>query len=149
MPTRRNKPVLLVILQNAWRANGERYSHKQWLEALWNSHTGRRLRNILPETPHTLYVANASPEIGKESSSMFPADIGYIKRQIARVSPDVIVACGQVASNAITEIAPDAICITAPHPAWRAYSKEREMQVQAQVESFVSSAYKRMNGNAR
>lgn len=48
----------------------------------------------------------ASPEIGGEASSVFPADHVHIQKVIEEVHPDVILALGKVASDAVNSLCP-------------------------------------------
>lgn len=117
--------LLFVLLQNAYKKDGDEFTHEEWVKALWKSHTGRRLSNMLP-VGVTVYVANASPQVGTESSSAFKPDIEHIKNEIAATRPSVILACGKVAARAMREVGIP--FIEAPHPAWRALSKADELK---------------------
>ncbi len=125
--------TILVVLQNAWRETGAPFTHKQWLNALWESHTGRRLKNMLPTIPHYLYVTNASTNIGITSSAAFPADTQHIQKEIATIQPDIIIACGKIAQQGVKQITEN--YIATPHPAWRAFSKQHEEVVRSMVEA--------------
>jgi len=109
--------VLLVVLQNAYRKSGAPYrNRRQWLKCLWLSHTGKRLRRMLPADIEP-YVINANPQIGKHAGAVFPPDLEHLRQTIERVNPSVILACGRMAQTGL-----DALGVTyvaAPHPAWR------------------------------
>jgi len=121
---------ILVILQCAYGTTERRRQQLQqkelWLQGLWNSHTGRRLKRMLPETDN-IEIINSTPEIGNESSACFLPDLDYIQTQIASYSPDKILACGKVAQAALAQLSIS--YIAAPHPAWRQLSN-------AQVDSI-------------
>jgi hypothetical protein len=60
---------------------------------------------------------NASPAIGDRVESVFPPDPLYVGRVWEILMPDVVLACGQVAQRAVSELGIEHI--KAPHPAWR------------------------------
>lgn len=125
---------LLVVLQCAYattpRHRRQLRDNRFWERALWRSHTGRRLAEMLPEAG-VLEVINASPEIGARSDAAFPPDPAHIREHAERFRPDVILACGAVAQRGVRDAGLE--YVTAPHPAWRALSKERAQQVREQV----------------
>ena len=126
---------ILYVLQNAYRS--ERYgfrNREEWYEDLARSHSGRRLKEMIP-VGHEIYVINATPEIGDRASSCYPPDIGYIHEQIAEIEPDVICGCGRMAIAGLEEVGVE--FIRAPHPAWRALSKEHTQAVLAEIHNLI------------
>ena len=117
---------LLVILQCAYGTNRRRRRQlkirKLWLKGLWNSHTGRRLKKMLPDNI-IVEVINSTPKIGNASNACFPAESVYIAGWLECFEPDVILACGRVAQEALETLGIKHIA--APHPAWRQLSNKQ------------------------
>ncbi len=122
--------MLLVVLQNAYRNGGVYISREEWLERLWVSHTGRRLREMLPDGCEP-YVINASPQIGTHSGAVYPPDLAHIQAAIDRVRPDTILACGKLAQAGLDQLGVS--YIAAPHPAWRRLSKARTAAIREKL----------------
>jgi hypothetical protein len=134
---------LLVVLQCAYGTTARRRRQLQkrrlWLAGLWNSHTGRRLRQMLPEISGVeITVINASPQIGRESRAAFPPDGEYIQRQIARYNPDYILGCGHVAQRGLAELGIEYIPV--PHPAWRGLTQAQTDAIRARLERLATEA---------
>lgn len=130
--------TILVVLQNAYRegADGSR-AEQRWLKSIWRdggtgwkSHTGKRLKNILPEY-YSVEVINASNNVGNVPSACFHADVKHIEQAIMELQPRVIVGCGRIAQAALDELGYD--YVQSPHPAWRQLSKECEREVQSNI----------------
>lgn len=119
------KMKLLVVLQCAYGRNPrERFklmNRRFWLKALWRSHTGKRLKEMLPDNAHT-YITNASPMIGYGPAAIFKPSLSHIQSVINDWEPDKILACGKVAQKALDELGQP--YIAAPHPAWWLLSKK-------------------------
>jgi len=83
--------------------------------------TGRTLKTALGEEwCRKIVWEEASPQIGGRASSSFPADPGHILTAIEQEKPTVIIALGQIASEAITSLAlPGITILTGPHPTAR------------------------------
>lgn len=116
---------LLAVLQCAYgKTEADRKSmeadRSKWLDALWESHTGRRLISMIPEGVK-LHVANCSPRVGSSPSAAFPPDVEYITAEVERIGPDAILGCGKLAQRGLD--AAGYKYIPAPHPAYRALSK--------------------------
>ena len=114
--------MVLVILQCAYYLDGKPRSRAAWLRGLERSHTGKRLKEMLPDGID-YYVINASQEIGSSSDALFPPDIKYISQTIEHISPTIILACGRVAQAAVDEIELSVPIIKTYHPAFRGLSK--------------------------
>ena len=126
--------MILVVLQNAYREKGEYVDREEWLERLWLSHTGRRLKTMLPEGVD-FYIDNATPEIGKTSDSCFPADAQHLKMVIDTVRPEIILACGLVAQAGLEALG--YAYVAAPHPAWRQLKRSHCEWIRIQLERMV------------
>jgi len=118
-----------AFLQNQWFKDPERVraiyarhpEHRQGLTArfLFMSVTGKRLRAAFGDVIEDIVWENASPEIGGKSSASFRADLKHMVKLIEDEKPDVILAFGKSATEAIDEIDPKILCICGPHPAAR------------------------------
>jgi len=108
---------ILVVLQNAWFTDGQPKSHEEWLQGLWGSVTGQRLKSMLPDQADDVEVINASPRVGSAPTDSFPPDLEHIRAALTKYRPRVILGCGKLACNALRELRVE--FITAPHPAWR------------------------------
>ena len=134
------QPKLLVILQNAYGVTEKRRkqltTERLWLCGLWNSQTGKRLKEMLPSNLN-IKIINASQKIGCYADAQFPPDKKYLKNNISEFQPDVILACGRIAQQGM-----DALNIpymAVPHPAWRLLSKIKTKEIK-------STLIKQLNG---
>ncbi len=129
------KPVLLVILQCPWRKgrleNG--WNPRVWAKMLWLSQTGRRLLEALPAGAYEVKVCNANPSLADTPDGVFPPDRKHLRRVLRRVRPDVILACGKVANEALTQIEVTAPVVEMPHPAYRLLSRRTTGDVKARL----------------
>ena len=125
---------ILVVLQCAYGTTAQRRKELQqkelWLQGLWNSHTGRRLRNMLPDNA-IIDIINSTPRIGSKSSDYFPPNLEYIQTKIDIYSPDKILACGNVAQEALSKL--NIAYISAPHPAWRQLSNIKISEIKEEL----------------
>ena len=120
--------MILFILQNAYM--NERYefsTYTERLQCMHNSHTGRRIREMFPNTDEEIFVMNSSPSIGDSPDSCFKADLTHIKNQIDYKRPRVIVACGKIAQEGCEKLGVKYIATN--HPAYRALSKKETSRV--------------------
>jgi len=123
--------VILVVLQNAYGVeDGYVPSYKR--SSFLNSHTGRRLSEMLPTKD--VEIRNASPIVGDVASSFFKCDLNYLRKEIGKIKPSVILACGVSAKNAIRNLETSIPIIFAPHPAWRRLSKKITSNIRQEVE---------------
>ncbi len=129
---------VLFVLQNAWRKSakpGERDVGREsvWDRLLWRSQTGRRLSEMIPDDI-TFTVVNASALVGNHSSAVYPADQALMAMRLGRIKPAVVVLCGKVAAG-LAPLVEDAqtTVIIAPHPAWRALSKEHTARIKTEI----------------
>jgi hypothetical protein len=84
--------------------------------------------DIVTEDLTNVHYTNASPKIGCGPGSILPACKAHLRRAIKRVSPRVILACGAVAEQAVTEMwAGDLIVM--PHLACRVLTNNLLEQV--------------------
>jgi hypothetical protein len=126
--------MILVLLQNAYGVE-DGYIPSYTKESFINCHTGRRLREALPEGVE-VEIRNASPLVGKNADSYFKFDTKYIRNQIENIKPTVILACGKSATDALQELALNVPVVFMPHPAYRALSKDTTAFVKRRLEYF-------------
>lgn len=95
--------------------------------------TGRQLKAAFGmdggEIRQSIVWANASPQIGGESSSSFPADPAHMLKIVQHYKPTVILTFGKIAADGVLAMmqavhlqgldCPSFKCIGGPHPAAR------------------------------
>lgn len=121
---------ILAILQNQWFREPER------IKALYERHpdmrndliarflfmgcqTGKNLRRAFGEMCDSIVWEESSPEVGGFASSSFEADGEHIRKAIELHRPDIIVAFGGIAQEAVDEILPSVPVVKSPHPTAR------------------------------
>lgn len=129
---------LLVVLQNPWAKEGfEKWNPGIWKNKFKTSHTGRRLLGeIIPPEKFKIYFTNANPTIGKTSSSNLPPIISHLQKRIDTVCPDIILACGKNAYEALVSIGGGVTVMPIKHPAHRLFSKKETAEIRATLERF-------------
>ena len=130
--------MVLVVLQNPYRNNAlaSGWNPSTWLKELWRSHTGTRLREVLPDDCD-VRITNANPKLADSVSDCLPPDIAHLKRTATRVKPDVVLACGKMACQGISQLETQIRVVEMPHPAYRALSKETTKQIRAKLDAAV------------
>jgi hypothetical protein len=121
---------ILAILQNQWFKDPEK------VRAIYARHpdlrnefirrflfmgcpTGRHiLRAFGEDLCRRIVWEEASPEIGGKPSSLFRADREHVQQAIARHGPDVVVAFGREAEQAVTAVW-NGLVVICPHPTAR------------------------------
>ncbi len=131
--------IVLFVLQNSWRKSakpGEQELGREavWRRLLWRSQTGRRLTEMIPNDI-SFEVVNASALVGNHSASVYPVDMALMALRLARIVPVVVVLCGKVAAGLAPLVeAAQITLVIAPHPAWRALSKEHTARIKTEIE---------------
>lgn len=101
------------------------------------NYTGRLIaRTFGEDVAYRIWWENTTPRWGWESSHKFPADLAHMRALIDTHKPDVILAFGAQARDALARLAVHglhgAVVIFGPHPASRSpekYAGLREMAV--------------------
>ncbi len=129
---------LLVVLQNPWAKEGfEKWNPGVWKRKFKTSYTGKRLfGEIIPPGKFKIYFTNANPTIGKTSSSNLPPIISHLRKRIDAVCPDLILACGKNAYEALVLIGGGIITMPIKHPAHRLFSKKEMAEIRATLQRF-------------
>jgi hypothetical protein len=119
---------LLAVLQNQWFHDPEKVrailartpqARRRLIHysLFAGCRTGRVLKDVFGEERcRTIVWEEASPEIGGKASSCFPADQAHLRAVLDDVKPDLVLAFGRIAGNALAELVPGAKLILGPHP---------------------------------
>lgn len=126
---------VVAILQNQYFNNPEKMrrmfeanpERREWLigaTLFMGCTTGKRLYTVFGRQWRLDIVwEEASREIGGKSNSCFPADPEHIKAVLAKHKPDVVLAFGKIACDAMkglsAHVPKRCKLITGPHPAAR------------------------------
>jgi hypothetical protein len=120
---------ILFVLQNAYRSDKYNFKNdEEWSRDLFRSHTGRRLKEMIPDGVE-YFVINSSPEIGDHPASCYKGDPEYVKEKISFYRPAIIVGCGKIAHQALNEAG--VVFLPVPHPAFRCLSKKTTSNIKA------------------
>ena len=126
----------MVVLQNAYGVE-EGYEPSFERESFINCHTGRRLKNAIPTNVSTTII-NANPNIGDCADSNFKPDTAHVEKRMKAIKPDIILACGVNARQAMSEIETDIPVLTMPHPAYRALTNATIYGIMEQIEEYAN-----------
>jgi hypothetical protein len=124
------KPRSVPTIQRMYREHGATPEGRAKVNArllFFKSVTGQRLKAAFSDMCDRIIWEESSCHVGCESSSKFPADPVHINAVLDHFKPDVVLAFGTVAKEALRDIARVAV-IAAPHPAARHPSARRELQ---------------------
>jgi hypothetical protein len=126
--------MILFILQNAYTSEKHPFTNKiQWYRELLRSHTGRRLKEMIPNGAQ-YRVINATSEIGDNPNSVFKGNMAYVSLWIKQLKPDIIVACGKIAQQTCCDMKIKYMSV--PHPAWRQLSKQKTTEIKNYLSRF-------------
>lgn len=129
--------MILFILQNAYQSDKHQFKNEEeWSRELANSHTGRRLKEMIPDGIE-YKVINSSNMIGDCPDSSYDADLEYIKNFVGEIKPTIICACGKVAQTGCTKLGLN--FISAPHPAWRQLSKQCSNDIKNKIKDMCQN----------
>jgi hypothetical protein len=82
--------------------------------------TGRILKAALGEEwCQKIVWEEASPEIGGKASSVFSADPMHLRALLDEIKPDIVLALGKIASDALKKLVPPHQLLIGPHPTAR------------------------------
>jgi hypothetical protein len=127
---------LLVFLQNPWTRRrvypGKPWDDAQWEAALWESHSGIRLRTLLEPAFCSYRVRNACPIPTPQVDGLRRPDPIYVRTQIEDYQPHVLLLCG-VQARAIATMGFNRPFVTMPHPAYRLLSNRALHEIREQL----------------
>ncbi len=135
---------IVGFLQNAWFKQPERLRRHSpetrrriWLYALYHSYTGKKLRQHLGAVYDDVHWENASPLVATHSTKAYRADYDHIAGVLTDQSPDVVLAFGQIASDALAKCWHGHL-LCGPHPAAR-FEKDAALSAMAvRLRSFFN-----------
>ena len=121
---------ILAIMQNQWFRDPEAVKRIMAKRPTWRRQliarflfagckSGRALKQAFGSSIEDIVWEEASPEIGGESSSSFPADPKHLQEVLDDVQPDVVLAFGRIAERGLDGLVPVEKLIVGPHPAAR------------------------------
>lgn len=148
---------ILAFLQNQWFKDPDRvramYEERPDLRNTYIRYflfmgclTGRRLSTALGDEicqEHIIWE-EVSPEIGGHSASKFPADLKHIESAILKHQPDIILAFGKIAYDAVgLSVLPKVrgktmTVIYGPHPAARNNPMPRLNEIGRELKQMIS-----------
>lgn len=119
----------VVFLQNAWSPHyaGGTWPRRSWLLALRLSRSGQRLKLLIDDLD---ICENTTPIVGATSSSVVPPDETHIAEILQRRSPDVVIACGKQAEQALLKLWQGSL-LAIPHPAHRLLTDDLYLKAKA------------------
>lgn len=125
---------ILAVMQNQWFKDPDRIRaildhglkrglkrHDFIMRTLFmGCKSGRVLKSVFGETLcRRIIWEEASPNIGGHASSAFPADPSHLNAVLEEINPDIVLAFGRIASDALTLLVPKHMLIIGPHPTAR------------------------------
>lgn len=81
--------------------------------------TGRVLKAVFGARCNEIVWEEASPEIGGQASSVFPADRAHLQAVLADVNPDIVLGFGRIACDGLEGLVTPNKLIIGPHPTAR------------------------------
>ncbi len=126
--------TILAIMQNQWFKDPDRIRiildrglkrglkrHDFIMRTLFmGCKSGRVLKSVFGETLcRNIIWEEASPNIGGHAASAFPADINHLQSVLEEINPDIVLAFGRIASDALVPLVPESMLIIGPHPTAR------------------------------
>lgn len=82
--------------------------------------TGRVLNLVFGEDCSQRFIWDESTrEIAGDPRKVFPADMDHLRQLLAEEKPDIVIAFGKVASNALAQLVPGENLLICPHPTAR------------------------------
>jgi hypothetical protein len=122
---------IVAFLQNQWfkdpervkrliAQHGDEYRRRLITYALFlGCKTGRVLRSVFGDLCDEVLWEESSKEISGNPSEVFPPDLIHIKSVLVMEEPDIVIAFGKIACQAVQPLVEAERYIAAPHPAAR------------------------------
>ncbi len=103
---------VLGLLQNTWARDSNRveklmarFGRKAFVtRLLMGSLSGKRIKQCLPDWYQRIVYENSSPRVMSHSEACPTVDLSHVRHVVADVKPNVIVAFGSVAENALRRL---------------------------------------------
>lgn len=103
---------VLGLLQNTWAHDSSQVEelmsrfgrHAIVTRLLMESLTGKCIKRYLPDWYQRIIYENSSPRILSRNAACSTVDLPHVRRVVADVEPNVIVAFGDVAGNALRRL---------------------------------------------
>lgn len=99
--------------------------------------SGRVLKSVFGDRINKIEWEEASREIGCEASSCFKADPEHLRAVLDEVKPDVVLAFGRIAGDALAPLVSPLKLIVGPHPTAR--GADTLQRLQAMREKLISA----------
>lgn len=142
--------IAVAFLQNQWLKNpdsaraliekhGDKGRDRLTKYALFaGCVSGRRIKAAFGDLIDGISWHEASPVITATPRACPPADLGHIMRSIDRLRPDVIIAFGKIASDALRIVWKGPL-IVGPHPAARFDTSQPLMLMRLEYERALAT----------
>ena len=123
--------IVLAVLQNMWVNDPEKVKamlartpqarRRMIRYSLFaGCRTGRVLKQLFGEDcPRRFVWEESTTEIAGNPRDTFPADIFHLSAVVNEVTPDVVLAFGRIASDALRKVVPEEKLLCGPHPTAR------------------------------
>lgn len=123
--------IILAVLQNMWVKDPDRVREiltrtpearrRMITYSLFaGCRTGRVLKQIFgDDCPRRFVWDEASREVAGDSKVVFPADLDHLRTLLVDVKPNIVLAFGRVASDALAQLVPGHDLLVGPHPTAR------------------------------
>jgi hypothetical protein len=134
---------ILAVMQNQWFHDPEEVRR---IVARWPQRrrdligrflfagckSGRVLKAVFQDRINDIIWEEASPEIGGESSSCFPADLEHLRATLAEVRPDIVLGFGKIACDALAVLVDGHDLVVGPHPTARGADTLPRLRIMAE-----------------
>jgi hypothetical protein len=98
----------------------------------YKSPTGKRLMDAFGGLCDSIVWEEVSPQIAGESSGCFPADLDHMMKVLMHHKPDIVLAFGRLAREAMASYGYEFELICGPHPAARHATVAVELRAMAE-----------------
>lgn len=151
---------ILAVMQNQWFHDPEAVKR---IVARWPQRrrdligrflfagckSGRVLKSVFGERINDIVWEEASPEIGGESASCFPADLAHLRATLADVKPDIVLGFGKIACDALAGLVDGHDLVVGPHPTARGADTLPRLRIMADcLANMVKHRSQYVNGSS-
>ena len=113
--------MIVGFLQNAWSPvyAGSEWPRKSWLRALHASRSGKRLCVLVEASDREdWWWDNTARQVAATPKGVCPADKQHITSVLQTMEPEIVVALGKQAGQALPSLWAGPLCVL-PHPTYR------------------------------